>query len=118
MWAEDLLWRDDYLRYSADHEGAALKKASRGGYWASPSTERMFGPADAPGVFGKGGAPRWKQRALYDAMRDALAATGTVRLSRVAVWDVVGETTLARVLDGRADVDHDALAELVAQRTR
>jgi len=116
-WSRALPWASDYRRYSADHEAAALKKASRGGYWASPSTERMFGPADAPGVFGASGSPRWKQRALYDAMRDALAAAGVVRLSRVAVWDVVGETTLARVLDGRAEADHDALADLVARRT-
>lgn len=116
-WSAALPWASDYLRYSAAHEGAALKKASRGGYWASPSTERMFGPADAPGVFSPSGSPRWKQRALYDAMRDTLAAAGEVRLARVAVWDEVGDTTLARVLDGRADVDHDALAELLDRRT-
>lgn len=116
-WAQTLPWAVDYRRYSDEHETAALRKASRGGYWASPSTERMFGPADAPGVFGASGAPRWKQRALYDAMRDAVAAAGVVRLSRVAVWDAIGDTTLARVLDGRAEVDHDALADLVARRT-
>jgi hypothetical protein len=115
--AQALPWSGDYRRYSDEHETAALRKASRGGYWASPSTERMFGPADAPGVFGDSGAPRWKQRALYDAMRDAAAAAGEVRLSRVAVWDAVGDTTLARVLDGRSDVEHDALAELIARRT-
>jgi hypothetical protein len=117
VWTEALPWGVDYRRYSEEHETAALRKASRGGYWASPSTERMFGPADAPGVFDSSGAPRWKQRALYDAMRDAVAAAGAVRLSRVAVWDVIGDTTLARVLDGRAEVDHDALADLVARRT-
>jgi hypothetical protein len=116
-WADLLPWADAYRRYCDHHETAALKKASRGGYWASPSTERMFGPADAPGVFGPVGSPRWKQRALYDAMRDALAATGGVRLSRVATWDDVGETTLARVLDGRAEADHDALAELIERRS-
>ena len=52
----------------------------------------------------------------HDAMRDAVAASGGVRLCRVAVWDELGDTTFARVLDGRAEVDHDALAELVARR--
>jgi hypothetical protein len=116
-WNDGLPWADDYRRYSDAHETAALRKAGRGGYWASASTERMFGPADAPGEFGPAGSPRWKQRALYDAMRDALAASGAVRLCRVAVWDELGDTTVARVLDGRAGVDHEALAELVAQRT-
>jgi hypothetical protein len=116
-WADALPWAGDYRRYSVEHEDAALKKAKRGGYWASPSTEAMFGAADAPGALGPSGSPRWKQRALYDAMRDVLAASGAVRLARVAVWDELGDTTLARILDGRADVDHDALAELIARRT-
>ena len=116
-WADVLPWADEYRHYADDHEAAALKKASRGGYWASPSTERMFGPADAPGVFEPVGSPRWKQRALYDAMRDALAAAGAVRLARVATWDALGDTTLARVLDGRAEADHDALADLIDRRS-
>jgi hypothetical protein len=116
-WALSLPWADSYLRYCDEYETACLRKANRGGYWASPSTERMFGPADPPGIFERSGSPRWKQRALYDAMRDALAAAGVVRLSRVAVWDELGDTTLARVLDGRAEADHEALAELVALRS-
>jgi hypothetical protein len=107
-WADSLPWTADYRRYCDEHEKASLRKASRGGYWASPSTERMFGPS---------GSPRWKQRALYDAMRDALAAAGAVRLARVAVWDELGDTTLARVLDDRAEPDHEALAELLALRS-
>jgi hypothetical protein len=116
-WAAPLPWTADYLRYGDEREDAALRKARRGGYWASPSTERMFGPADPPGEFGASGAPRWKQRALYDAMRDVLAAEGTVRLARVAVWDDVGGVELGRMLDGRAADDHDALDELLRART-
>lgn len=116
-WAETLPWASAFREYCDEREEAALRKAKRGGYWASPSTERMFGPAATPGEFTGNGAPRWKQRALYDAMRDALAASGEVRLARVAVWDAVGDSTLARVLDGRVEPDHDALAELVAART-
>ena len=116
-WADGLPWASDYRAYCDAHEDACLRKAHRGGYWASPSTERMFGPADEPRVFGASGAPRWKQRALYDAMRDALAAEGLVRFARVAVWDELGGTTLARMLDDRVPPDHDALAELVALRT-
>jgi hypothetical protein len=116
-WAEGLPWTPDYVRYSEAHEAAALRKAKRGGYWTSPSTERMFGRADPSGEFGDSGAPRWKQRALYDAMRDVLAVEGLVALARVSVWDDVGGTTLGRVLDDRAAEDHDALAELVLRRT-
>jgi hypothetical protein len=115
-WADGLPWASDYRRYCDEQEEAALRKAKRGGYWASPSTERMFGPAAPPGEFAGTGSPRWKQRALYDAMRDALAAAGEVRLARVAVWDDLEETTLARVLDGRVDVDPASLLELLDRR--
>jgi hypothetical protein len=116
-WTDGLPWASDFRRYCDEHELSSLRKAKRGGYWSSPSTERMFGPAAPPGEFGGHGSPRWKQRALYDAMRDALAAAGEVRLARVAVWDSVGDATLARVLDGRVEADHDSLAELVERRT-
>jgi hypothetical protein len=115
-WTDGLPWASDYRRYCDEQEAAALRKAKRGGYWASPSTERMFGPAAAPGEFAGTGSPRWKQRALYDAMRDALAAAGEVRLARVAVWDDIEGTTLARVLDGRVDVDPASLLELLDRR--
>lgn len=115
-WAERLPWASDYRRFCDEQEAAALRKAKRGGYWTSPSTERMFGPAAPPGEFAGAGSPRWKQRALYDAMRDALAAAGEVRLARVAVWDDIEGTTLARVLDGRVDVDPASLLELLDRR--
>ncbi len=115
-WAARLPWAVEYRAHAVEHEDAALRKARRGGYWTSASTERMFGPAAPSGEFGGHGSPRWKQRALYDAMRDAVAVSGAVRLARVAVWDVVGDVPLGRVLDGRAEPDHDALAELIERR--
>jgi len=116
VWVGQLPWSAEYREYSIAHESACLRKAKRGGYWSSPSTEAMFGVADPPGTFERLGSPRWKQRALYDAMRDALAASGAVRLSRVAVWDAVDDVTLGAVLDGRADVPLEAIAELVELR--
>lgn len=115
-WAAVLPWAPDYGRYAREREPACLRKARGGGYWSSASTEAMFGPADPPGVFARGGAPRWKQRALYDAMRDAVAASGAIRLTRVAVWDDLGGATLGSVLDGRAPADLEALAELLEER--
>jgi hypothetical protein len=40
------------------------------------------------------GSPRWKQRALYDAMRDLAAVSGVVKLARVAVFDGVDSAPL------------------------
>ena len=67
-WAVELPWRRDYMSFSVEHEPACLAAARWGKRWTNPSCERIFGPADPPGTFGVVGAPRWKQRALYDAM--------------------------------------------------
>ena len=76
----------------------------------------MFGGADADGVFGEFGAPRWKQRALYDAMKDAAAATGIVRLARVSIYDEVGGIRLDQILYRKAAVPAATVAALVSQR--
>lgn len=79
--------------------------------------ERMFGQADLDGVIGVHGAPRWKQRAMYDVVKDAAAAAGQVRLARVSIYDVVDGHTLNDVLYGRVTVDARAVDELVVRRT-
>ena len=68
-------------------------------------------------VFGAHGAPRWKQRALYDAMKDAAAATGQVRLARVSIYDRVEGHALNDVLYGRVEVPAEAIGRLVEMRT-
>jgi hypothetical protein len=49
-----------------------------------------------PGDLDGAGAPRWKQRALYDAMKDTArsAGAGAAVLARVSVWDPVAGATL------------------------
>lgn len=116
-WAEDLPWKDDYLRYCADFEGAALRSHSGGGFWQSDGSVAQFGSAGTRGDLAGEGSPRWKQRALYDAMRDAVAAAGLVRLARVSVYDTLDGVQLGAVLRGHAPLDLSALAELIAQRT-
>ena len=68
-WTTALPWRNDYLRYCRDREVDCLAAGSWGKRWSNPSCEAMFGPGDPSGVFRQGGAPRWKQRALYDAIK-------------------------------------------------
>lgn len=60
------------------------------------------------------GAPRWKQRALYDAMKDAFALGSTEhRLARLSVYDQVEGIEIGALLDGQAVVDIDALVALL-----
>jgi hypothetical protein len=78
----------------------------------------MFGtPVPGAKTFEGVGSPRWKQRALYDAIRDLAAVSGVVKLARVAIFDQIGGAPLGLALDGGAHLDLEALQELVAERT-
>lgn len=109
-----LPWGEVYGDYCARFEAAAVRGG--GGRWTSPSTERMFGPSDPPGVFGERGSARGKQRALYDAMKDLAASAGVVRLARVSIYDRVGGATVDDILYGRAAVDPAEMRTLVEAR--
>ncbi|QKS16491.1 hypothetical protein HUN59_09950 [Curtobacterium sp. Csp2] len=112
--ASTLPWAVDYRRHSTDQEH---RSGTGGRRWTNPSAERMFGSADAEMVFLDVGAPRWKQRALYDAVKDAAAATGMVRLARLSVHDDVEGIRLEDYLRGRAAVTPEALFGFVAARS-
>ena len=117
-WAESLPWRNDYIGYCDDREVDCLSAGTWGQRWSNSSCEAMFGPADPPGILRSRGAPRWKQRALYDAVKDAFALSSTeMRLARLAVYDRVGGIEIGAVLDGQATLDTDALMALLQHRT-
>lgn len=116
-WAHALPWRRSYLDYCATHEFDCTTARGWGGYWSKGPAERLFGAPgperDLEGV----GSPRWRQRALYDAMRDVAALYGNVRLARLAVYDEINGVALGRAL-GRAELlDRDALRSLIIKRT-
>lgn len=116
-WANVLRWHEDYLGYTVAYEEACLAAARWGKRWTNPSCERMFGPADPPGTFGSVGAPRWKQRALYDAMKDiACLDSAGLQLVRLATVDFIGSSRLQDVLSAGHSPDLDALCELVERR--
>ena len=113
-WALKLPWTASYRQYVVGGEQRAGVGGKR---WTNPSAERMFGEADLNGVIGVHGAPRWKQRAMYDAMKDAAAAAGQVQLTRVSIYDLVDGQMLNDVLYGRVMVDAGAVEDLVMRRT-
>ncbi len=116
-WAKALPWADDYRTYCATREVDCLRAGTgQTKRWTSPSTERQFGVAAPKGDLRGTGSPRWRQRALYDAMKDAFMASGRVRMARLSVHDSVGDASLNDMLYGRVDVNIDALASLLARR--
>jgi hypothetical protein len=116
-WTASLPWRERYLAYAVDFEAQCLRAGRWGSRWTSKSSERMMGNGDAPGALANGGAPRWKQRALYDAVKDVAANAGQVRLARLSVHDDVGEVRLGLALEGRANLDLVMLSSLIQSRT-
>ena len=87
---------DDYRQYCKLHEDTALRRGSHGGYWTNKAAEKQFGPAGVNGILSGNGAPRWKQRAFYDMLKDLASLIIDIPLARISVWDYVhkeNETT-------------------------
>jgi len=113
--ARDKPWSLDYTAQSRAHEQECLRAGRWGRRWSSRPSVAMFGPADLPGVFAANGAPRWKQRAFYDAMKDV--ANG-VKLARLSVHDRVGDLSLGVALRPGSEPDGDAIADLLERRSQ
>jgi hypothetical protein len=116
-WAQHLPWHGAYAEFSVQFEDVCLKERGWGGYWTNTSTERLFGPPGPQRSLDGAGSPRWKQRALYDAMRDIAALHGIVRLVRLSVYDELGGAPLGRALSGKAPLDTESLRALIVERT-
>jgi hypothetical protein len=116
-WARHLPWHGAYAEFSVQFEDVCLKERGWGGYWTNTSTERLFGPPGLQRSLQGAGSPRWKQRALYDAMRDIAALHGIVRLVRLSVYDELRGSQLGRALSGKAPLDTESLRALIETRT-
>lgn len=115
-WAEDLPWTETYRVHCEKHEARCLRDGRSQQRWTNASSARNFtgGP---PGDI-DGGAPRWKQRAFYDAVKDTAPAAGLeVAMARVSIYDTVEGELLDDVLESRVVVDPAAVRALVEQRT-
>jgi hypothetical protein len=107
-------WAPVYRELCSRHKADCLAAGRWGQRWSTPSSAAMFGAPGAPGSLDGPGAPRWKQRALYDAIKDLLPG---VRLARVSVHDTLGERTLGAALSDPSDSDAAALVDLVVRRS-
>lgn len=89
-----------YRRYCDLHEEDCLRSAGHGGYWATPVSDREFGPSGPLGVLEGDGPSRWRQRAFYDFVKDAWALATDLPMVRLAVWEVVDEHSSSLTLGG------------------
>ena len=104
-----------YQVYCADHEARCLRDGRSQQRWTNPSSAQQF----AGGPLGNldMGAPRWKQRAFYDAMKDSAIAAGLkLSMARVSIYDTVDGKTLDDILDQGKAVDPLAVRALIEER--
>jgi hypothetical protein len=109
-----------YREYCRRYEDRSLRAGSHGGKWTNQSCEKQFGAPNAEGDLSGNGAPRWKQRAFYDFVKDLSWQLIGVRVVRIAIWDKVedkiGERTIEEVLAKPAPDSGMVLAALIFQR--
>jgi len=113
---------DRYKAFCNDHEGDCLQAGSYGGKWSNKSCERQFGSAGHHKDLTGQGAPRWKQRAFYDFVKDAMPLLGLGTLVRISIWDEVtaqsNTLSVAQLLTGGSAQEHArGLFELIQKRT-
>jgi hypothetical protein len=62
--------RAAYREFCSSRETECRRHGWSSGAWTDPSSERHFGAPRPQGELRGAGSPRWKQRAVYDAMKD------------------------------------------------
>jgi hypothetical protein len=110
-----------YRAFCATKEQACLKAGAGQGRWMNDSTEAHFGPSGARGDFTGRGSSRWKQRALYDLMKDLTQLdVGARPLARIAIWDAIpglsGVSVEQAVHRAPGKRTADGLRALIAER--
>jgi hypothetical protein len=116
-WYHELAWVSDYATLCNGHEERCRTAGTWGKRWTTPSSERLFGPAGTPGELDGPGAPRWKQRALYDSLKDLAARSGCVpQLARLSIYDPINGMNLEQCLNGSAVADPAVLRDLIERR--
>lgn len=118
VWTGALPWKSAYVEFSDRHRDMCLKAGGYGGKWANPSTDSMFGGSDGVRNFNGLGSSRWKQRALYDSVKDAYALhTPGASLVRISIHDVVDGAGVNATLNSGRLLNADALRAFIEKRT-
>lgn len=117
-WSSQLPWLKSYLNFSVRFREKCLGAGGYGGKWQNPSTDKMFGGSDPAKTFAKLGSSRWKQRALYDSVKDAYAIhTQGASLVRISIHDEIDGVNVGLALNKGHQLNPDGLRALIEERT-
>lgn len=106
----------EYKNYCKKYEEICLRAATWSEKWSSYPSVEQFGQPGAEGDLTAAGAPKWKQRAYYDYVRDVTQIIADYKVIRVSLWDPIGNGTVDDVLKGKRDDLVDDLIDLVKSR--
>ncbi len=113
---------ENYRDFCKIHEKDCVKAGSYGGKWTNPSCERQFGKSSLSPDLSAGGAPRWKQRAFYDYIKDLSPLIIGTKVVRISIWDkiaIAGKlVTISDILDKRLETAASAIYKLILERSR
>ncbi len=112
---------DAYQVLCREHETECLANGRSQRRWMNDSTERHFGTSSPRGDLSGNGSSRWRQRALYDFMKDvSVLRSEAPALARISIWEPLPEAsglTVGSVVNGVDGVEHAAtLWALVTSR--
>jgi hypothetical protein len=109
-----------YRTFCDEHQRDCMRAGSHGKRWTSSGSEAQFGSAGPLGQLNGRGAPRWKQRAFYDFIKDTIPLVTNVRVARLSIWEPLGEVgatrTVGEIIDQPGVESAGVLAELVQRR--
>ena len=110
----------DYKKFCEIHESDCLKAGRYEGKWTNRSCEKQFGAASCYGDLSGDGAPRWKQRAFYDFIKDISPLIFGHSMARVSIWDELKVdgclVKVSKILDKRMCSASAPLYELIQKR--
>ena len=81
-------------------EAECLRAGRYGGKWTNSSCERLFGPPGAAGDLDGAGAPRWRQRAFYDFIKDLAPLAIDLAMARLSIWEPLPGDQEGRAIEG------------------
>lgn len=109
-----------YMDYCKFYEADCISAGSYGGKWSNDSCEKQFGKASPLKVFTGVGAPRWKQRAFYDFIKDLTSLLFDFPLVRLSIYDKIfvngSQKQLKEVLDLSGPFGSEELYKLIKER--
>ena len=111
---------EQFRNYCKHYESACVRAGSYGRKWTNNSCEKQYGKAETAGKLTGNGAPRWKQRAFYDFVKDMTPFLLNISVVRISIWDSLringAEYLVEEILDKEISSTTKQFSELIQTR--